>query len=327
MLRETIKVVLNSSPILKATAFAVDDFINGIRLATGNIETYSGSTHSELSEDESVSYIEEVFKDYKHYGGIEKFHGRVAEIGPGDNAGVALLMRHDGCDRVDLIDRYSSDRHPEQQHRIYEALAHKYKLDEFRENDCWDEQALRGINWKIGQPAELYFQNCATEQGQVYDFIVSRAVLEHLYSPLDALNYMVSCLKPGGQMFHEIDFRDHGMFTPNHHELTFLEIPSSIYPLMVYNTGRPNRVLVYRYRDVLEKMKSNGLIDYSLLVSCLVRCGLITPHQKFEDIDRDKRRQAVEFVEAHREKFASEFSEVDSIDLAIAGAFLKVTRN
>jgi hypothetical protein len=45
------------------------------------------------STAKSVGYIEEVFTDYKKYGNIEKFFGVAAEIGPGDNAGVALLMK------------------------------------------------------------------------------------------------------------------------------------------------------------------------------------------------------------------------------------------
>jgi SAM-dependent methyltransferase len=327
MLKQTIKAIVNSSPFVKATALATDDFIYGLRFATGKIDTDSGSTHTTLSEEESVSYVEEVFTDYKKYGSLDKFSGIAAELGPGDNAGVALLMRRDGCEQVDLIDRYFSRRNPDQQSRIYELLAQKYELHDFRQKDFWDEQALAGINWKIGQPAEVYFQNCATQQDKIYDLIVSRAVLEHLYNPLDALRHMVACLKSGGRMFHDIDFRDHGMFTPKYHELTFLQIPNSIYPLMVRNSGRPNRILVHRYREVLEEMKSQGLINYSFLVTCLVNCGLITPHQKFEDIDEDKRRQAVDFVEEHRKKFSQEFCHVNSTDLAISGIFLIVTKN
>jgi SAM-dependent methyltransferase len=326
MLKQNVKSLLDHSPLAKATALAAHDFIYGLRLATGNLDTESGATHTTLSEQESVSYIEEVFTDYKKYGSLEKFSGVAAELGPGDNAGVALLMRRDGCDRVDLIDRYFSRRNPEQQMRIYEALAQKYALYKFRSHDLWDEQALAGINWKIGQPAEVYFKKCANQKDKVYDFIVSRAVLEHLYNPLDALRDMVACLKPGGQMFHKIDLRDHGMFTPKHHELTFLQIPRSIYHLMVSNTGRPNRILVHRYREVLEEMKINGMIDYLLLVTGLVGFGDIVPHQRFEEIERDKQHQAIEFVEKHRNKFSREFCQVNSADLAISGIFLVITK-
>jgi hypothetical protein len=73
-------------------------------------------------------------------------------------------------------------------------------------------------------------------------------------------------------------------------------------------------------------MKNSGLIDYSILVTQLVSVGEITPHQIFEDIDMDKRRKAINFVEKHRQKFAREFRHVDSQDLAIAGIFLIVTK-
>lgn len=58
---------------------------------------------------------------------------------------------------------------------------------------------------------------------------------------------MVACLKQGGQMFHKIDLRDHGMLTARQHEVTFLQLPTYIYPYMVRNSGRLNRILVHRY--------------------------------------------------------------------------------
>ncbi len=223
MIKQKVKYFLNYFPLAKPAALIADDSIQGMRLLAGKIGTDSGATHATFSEAESLSYIEEVFTDYKKYGGLEKFFGRASEIGPGDNAGVALLMRRDGCSQVDLVDRYFSHRNPEQQGKIYEAIAQKYELDSLRTKNYWDEQALVGITWKIGQAAEVYFRKCARTQGQVYDFIVSRAVLEHLYDPLDALHEMITCLKPGGRMFHKIDFRDHGMFTPTCHELTSVD--------------------------------------------------------------------------------------------------------
>ncbi|MBE9167998.1 methyltransferase domain-containing protein [Pleurocapsales cyanobacterium LEGE 06147] len=326
LIKQKAKTLLNTFPPARVAKCIVDDSIQGLRLSLGQIDTNCGSTHSTRSTAESVAYIEEVFTDYKKYGNIEKFFGVAAEIGPGDNAGVALLMRQDGCTQVDLIDRYFSARNSQQQSKIYEALARRYELDRLHTKDYWDEQALANISWKIGQAAEKYFERCARERGQVYDFIVSRAVLEHLYDPLETLHQMVACLKPGGRMLHKIDFRDHGMFTPTHHELLFLQIPDFIYPLMVRNSGRPNRILVHRYRDVLESIKKSGLIDYSILITNLVNVGEILPHQVFTDIDIDKRRKAINFVEKHRRKLAGEFLHVDSQDLAIAGIFLIVTK-
>jgi hypothetical protein len=73
-------------------------------------------------------------------------------------------------------------------------------------------------------------------------------------------------------------------------------------------------------------MKQQGLIDYSILTTHLVSIGEIVPHQVFEEIDPDKRRQAIDFIELHREKFAKEFVDVASQDVCISGVFSIVTK-
>lgn len=327
MIRKQIKKILNTVPLLTIIGYLVDDFFAGQRLAAGKIDSIIGSKHQSLVLEESIDYIEEVFADYKHYGNIEKFYGVAAEVGPGDNAGVALLMRRDGCIRVDLIDRYYSKRNSEQQAKIYAALDKKYNLDAFKTGNQWDEKLLSGIEWKIGHSAENYFQKVALEQGQIYDFIVSRSVLEHLYNPITALRYMVDCLKSGGRMVHKIDFRDHGMFTPKYHELTFLEIPRYIYTGMVQNSGRPNRILVHQYKQALEEMKNQGIISYKLLVTRLVEVGDIQPHKQYEEIDLVKRQKSIKFVDKFKNKFAKEFRNVSSEDLSVMGVFLVANKN
>ncbi|MUG98981.1 methyltransferase domain-containing protein [Scytonema sp. UIC 10036] len=325
--RNVIKQFINQSFLLRTIRLVVSDFLWGLRLAIGQSESDSGSTHSMFSEKESVHYIEEVFTDYKLYGSVDNFDGIAAEVGPGDNCGVALLMRLDGCKQIDLVDRYLSYRKSEQQNKVYQALSQRHTIDIFKEKEVWDDRALVGIDWKIGQAAEVYFKQCAKNSGEIYDFIVSRAVLEHLYNPIDALKYMVDCLKSGGKMLHKVDLRDHGMFTPNHHELKFLEVPSSIYPLMVQNSGRPNRILAHRYRQFLEEMKSLGTIDYSFLVTHLGDVGEITPYCNFDDIELGKQKRAIAFVEKHRQNIASEFCDVSSQDIAISGIFLCIIKN
>ena len=44
-----------------------------------DISTNSGSTHSDLSVEESIDYVEGVFKDYQRVSGIEQFSGRIAD--------------------------------------------------------------------------------------------------------------------------------------------------------------------------------------------------------------------------------------------------------
>src|SRR5260370_20628606 len=64
--------------------------------------TRSGARHAERSIDESVDYIAAVFNMYKAAAGAEKFHGRIAEIGPGDSCGIGLMFLADGCWQVDI---------------------------------------------------------------------------------------------------------------------------------------------------------------------------------------------------------------------------------
>ncbi len=304
----------------------VDDLWWGVRLRTGHIDTDSGMTHAMLSLEESTRYIESVLSDYKRYGSLTTLRGVAAEVGPGDNAGVALLMRGEGCDCVDLIDRYVSRRDPDKHHRIYEALSEKYNLSHFKRGFHWNDHDLDGIMQKVGHSAEAYFRECSRNVEPVYDLIVSRAVMQHLFDPLGAMETMTACLKPGGHMIHKIDLRDLNMFTPQKHELTFLRFPHVMYRHMTRNSGRPNRVLLHRYRAVLEKLKAHGLIVYDIFITRLIGVGDLTPHLRPAEISVEMWRQAEGVVESYRRHFAREFVAVDSRDLAVTGVFVVVTR-
>lgn len=312
------------SPWLRAAWLVMTDVRQGYRMRAGNIETDSGATHAEFSLNQSLDYIEGVFADYKRYGGLDRFHGSVAEIGPGDNAGVALLMRRDGCQRVDLVDRYFSRRDPEKQRLIYEALSTRHQLDALKSEAFWSDQALIGVSAKVGHAAELFFETLARSGEGAYDFIVSRAVMEHLYDPLGTLESMTLCLEPGGQMIHLVDLRDHGLFSPALHELTFLRFPRSFYRLMTHHSGRPNRILLHDYRKTLDRLREKYPITYRVYITHLVGVGELKPHLDSADILPATWRKAEEAVDKCRSQISREFREVSSRDLAVAGLFIVV---
>jgi hypothetical protein len=58
LIKQKAKTLLNAFPLARVAKCIVDDFIQGLRLAVGQIETNSGSTHSTRSTAESVAYIE-----------------------------------------------------------------------------------------------------------------------------------------------------------------------------------------------------------------------------------------------------------------------------
>jgi len=287
------------------------------RGTTGNIETDSGTAHLGRSIESSLAYIEEVFGDYKRYSGVGRFSGRVAEVGPGDNCGVGLLFLADGCTSVDLVDRFYSKRDAAQHAAIYRALIERApeRFAFLRDADLKDETTFTGLTRHYGEraAAETFF----VEPGR-YRFIVSRAVLEHVYDPKLAIERMVAALERDGMLLHKVDFRDHGMFTETMHELKFLEVPDVLYPRMTRETGRPNRVLIDTYRRAL----AEAAPDHELLVTRLAGVGDIDPHLPYDRIDAGLRKTAVDYVRSVRSRFAKSLRAISDEDLSVAGIFL-----
>lgn len=80
-------------PMAKALAHMVDDSRKGLRERLDRIQPESGSIHCTLKLDESVDYAGGAFNEYRTYGGLNYLGGAAAEVGPGDNAGLALLLQ------------------------------------------------------------------------------------------------------------------------------------------------------------------------------------------------------------------------------------------
>jgi SAM-dependent methyltransferase len=293
------------------------DIASRARYRMGIIDMISGSTHTGMSTAQSVDYVEEVFSDYKRYGGVGAFHGKVAEVGPGDNCGVGLLFLDDGADRVDLVDRFYSPRDAVVHASVYRALAERHpRIARIVEGaDLTDERMFPGLTRHYGADAaaENFFH---TNRG--YQFIVSRAVFEHVYDPVAALSSMARALDPGGMLLHKVDLRDHDLFSSYFHELKYLEVPSSLYMFMTQGTGRPNRVLFHTYRSALERL---GL-DAKLLVTRLAGVGPIEPHLPYDQIAPSVRATALDYVRSVQPRMARVFRTAHPEDVSVTGFFI-----
>ena len=301
------------SIILTCLYYLVDDWRARRRLARGNLATRSGTRHATLSLNESLDYIERVYGDYLAYGGLTRFSGRIAEIGPGDNFGVALRMLGDGAKEVHTIDRYRPRYDDPRQTRIYRALAARHGLDRLLADTGSEEVAIRGLITHWGMPAENFFRSSDTR----FDHIVSRAVLEHLYDPLGALDDMAASLAAGGTLIHRIDLRDHGMFA-GHHPLTFLTIPDAPYRAMTRGAGRPNRVLFPAWRDWLDRSPLTGSLRITRLAGV---DGEVAP-TGWNEIDPAMRRVALATVRAIRPRLTPSLARFSDRDLAVSGCVL-----
>ena len=292
--------------------YAFDDWRARRRLTRGDLATRSGARHRNLPLEQSVSYIDRVYQDYLTYAGRDRFSGVIGEIGPGDNFGLALLLLGHGADSVHAVDRYASERDPEQQTAIYQALATRHGL-----RDSFDgppgEATMRGLVRHAGTPAELFFR----DRAGAFDAILSRAVLEHLYDPIGALDDMAAALAPGGILVHRIDLRDHGMFA-GRHPLTFLTIPDTLYRAMTRDAGRPNRVLLPAWRDWLAASGLRGSLRVTRLAGVE---GEIDP-VAWDDIDMGLQDAALATVREIRPRLARNLAALDDRDLAVSGCVL-----
>lgn len=312
-LRERIK---RSAPLVCAYYLA-DDWRAGRRLEGGGIDTDSGRRHASASLSDSLDYVERVFGDYLRYGGLERFHGNVCEIGPGDSFAVAVRILGSGAEHVVAVDRFYSRRDPAFQTRLYQALAARHELSRFFDGDP-SEATLRGVEYHAGEPAESYF--AGTEER--FDFILSRAVLEHLYDPIGALDDMLNCLAPNGRIVHRIDLRDHGMFEKQN-PLTFLTIPEVIYRRMVRNSGRPNRILLPAYRRWLSQRTVDGNIRGSIKITRLAGAKEEIEPSVWDDIAPELRATALATVAEIRPRLIEEFRHWADEELAVSGIVLE----
>ncbi|MEO7457297.1 MAG: methyltransferase domain-containing protein [Gemmatimonadaceae bacterium] len=321
LVRQRLPRFLQRSYAITCAARIAVNYAKAARYRLGHIDTSSGTVHTGLEIDASVEYIRRVYDDYKQYAGRESFHGRLAELGPGDNCGVALLFMGDGCESADLLDRFYSTRDTEVQRRIYERLFadHPPLATRFAEADLSADDSFPGVRWHYGPSAaaEVFFRD-----HRDFDVIVSRAVLEHLYDPIEAIHDMARALKPGGLMMHAVDLRDHGIFSTRFHELKYLEVPGAIYPHMTRASGGPNRILTPAYRAALEE---EGL-EFRILVAGLAGSGLLDEYVEWGDIPAARRSESLRFVRSVRGRFAAQIRTMSDEDLAINSIFIVARR-
>lgn len=310
-MKNLLKKFIKNNLYLNAILYIYYNILIHIKIYLKNNNTDSGTTHKHFSLQESIDYINQVFFDYKKVSEINNFYGKIAEIGPGDSNGVALMFLANGASSVDLADRFYSLRNQEQQDLITNQLLTNYpKLQNINIKQChtryYGEQSS----------GEKFF-----DYNSNYDFIVSRSVLEHVDNPELVLNKMYNALNPNGMLIHKIDLRDHEMFTPFSYKLKFLEIPKFIYNLMTYGSGFPNRFLFNGYKEIFTKFNKAAVKFY---VSGLY--GMETDNlDNFYDINEIPvllKTKAIDFVNKYKHKFSKEIRSIPTEDLIISSFFV-----
>lgn len=305
-----LKRAIKSNIYLTACAYMLYNLRIRWRFYCGNIKTTSGTTHATLDINSSVQYITDVFADYQAVSGQDVWQGRVAEIGPGDNDGVACLFLAHGAEQVDLADRFFSLRDDTQQRAIHHSLEEKFPNLPALSADG----TTQGVQRFYGPDAsgESFFL-----KHMGYNTIISRSVLEHVDEPELVLKRMYAALLPGGKLIHKVDLRDHGMMTPFSHDMKWMEIPQCLYTCMVRGSGYPNRFLFHDYKRVLRALNP----DCQFYIAGLNGVEALPTFYRLEDIPEKLQQKAHQHIQQHRPRLAQHLRNIASDDLMVSSFF------
>lgn len=299
-----------------------------LRTSLGRIDSLIGAVSRNRPLEETVEYIHRVYDDYRVYGDLsdEAIQGkRIVEIGPGDNAGVALKFLAAGAANVVCLDRFKTVRDPEHERRIY--LAIRDRLNEQERQRFDDAIDLRdGIRLNESRLRCVY--GVSAEQADRVlgygsaDAVISRAVIEEVYRIDELFESMHRLLAPGGRMAHKVDLRDYGMFSANgYHPLEFLTLPDVVYELMSKNAARPNRRRMDYYRSKMAELGYHTKIYITCIVTPEGSVEIVPPKPVLEQgVDYGER--ALDAVRSIRPRLARRFRDLSDENLLAGSIFL-----
>jgi SAM-dependent methyltransferase len=178
----------------------------------------------------------------------------VLEYGPGDILGVALLLYAHGADRVDCVDRFELSKLSRKNILVYtEILKSLAPKERERAERAFNEVGNPESGFKVNAIQYKITKNGLSSDGESYDLVISRAVLEHVNDLESTILDIKKVLKTGGASIHQVDLKSHGL--DRRADLDFLTWNSFLYRLMYSHKGFPNRWRVNKYREFASKAK------------------------------------------------------------------------
>jgi hypothetical protein len=296
------------------------------RFRVGNATSQHGVVHVGRNLDQSLDYIDlsyDVFVKCRGFS-AEMFHGkRILEAGTGDNFGVALRFLAAGAKRVVTIDKFYSERDPEQQRRIYRAM--RQRLDgESRARFDRAVDLSRGIQTSDDVLRYVYGNGIEDADrifpAERFDFVISKGALQDVREIDRAVDVMDRFLVPGGWMMHKIDLSDQGMFSRSgQHPLTYLTISDSVYGWMSTHSGKPNRRLRGYYEATL---REKGYEVGVLVTRVLGAPRELAPHKERIEEGVDYGSTHLALIDEIRPRLLPRYRNLPKDELLTSGIFL-----
>jgi SAM-dependent methyltransferase len=266
-----------------------------------------------------VAYSRTAFEGFLERGALDPRDLesiRLLELGPGQDLSVSLRFLAAGAAHATCVDRFTFNIDPAWEREVYRLLLED--LDEAGRRRLDDVVTpageLRAGGSRIELLSGLGIEDAAGRlPAGSFDLIVSVAVLEHVHDLASSMRAMDVLLAAGGRMVHQVDLRDHGMFSGGgRHPLEFLTIPEAIYGLMTSHTGAPNRERIATYRRLL---KALGHDSFMLVTNVGGAASALNPYRERIEVEPG----LAESIERMRSRLAPRFAGLPLEELAITG--------
>lgn len=171
----------------------------------------------------------------------------VCEAGCSDCLAIASLLAGKGAAKVDLV---------EPSPPVLDALQAEVLKAVQQNGFALDTTMLRGGKTLTLDSARVTYHNCFMEGlgfEDRYDYLFSLDVMEHVE---DLDGFYTACrkvLKPGGQMFHSIDFSGHSEFEDPVPPLDFQTYPDWLHDLMYPRFSRVTRSFLSDHNQAMSR--------------------------------------------------------------------------
>lgn len=269
----------------------------------------TGRGKKTFDSDVTAKYFLKCFFEY--FDTINISHTRISnflkgknvlEYGPGDILGIPLLMYAYGADYVCCVDKFSLFKKTAEYENVYKYILDSLNEDQkLRAKDAFIVYGDVRSGFDKNKINYIVKKNGFINEKNLFDFIISRAVLEHVNNLEMTFNDIYESLKKYGLSVHLVDLKSHNLDLE--YDLDFLTWHPFLYNIMYNQKGYPNRFRINKYEEEIQK---NGFYN-----------PILFPTEKLDE----------QCIDTIRHKFAKPFRDLSSEELSWLGFWMVLSKS